>query len=290
MIADGVYLKEEETCRLMKSEFINFFAHFHQQVEILYCAKGSQHVLIDGIGYDLQAGDVVAIFPNQRHHYEPSAKGSGKELYLLLFEPAFTDSLYEEWLNKRPDNSVVRKERLPDFYEDLWIQMYEMYNSTPGPDTAPEPDTEPETEPKPEPKPDPRLIKGYASLLSAYILVQLDLKEGKFTTNQGDMQTVLNYVNRYFQEKLTLASTAKTLGFSTTGLSKLFSEQIGCSFSEYLNLQRTKKAKRLLKSSRLSVEMVGVHSGFQSRRSFFRNFYKICGESPAEYRQKLSPH
>lgn len=261
---ESTYLKEPEPCRLMKAEFINFYAHFHQQVEILYCAKGRQQILIDGISYELQAGDVAVIFPNQRHHYEPSQKSSGKELYLLLFEPSDTEEFYEDWINKRPKMPVLKRDQLPQFFEDLWQQFYEVY----------------------EKQHKIPLFRAYSSLLAAHMLTVMELKSVDVDGEQDDIQTVLNYVNRHYKEKITLDSTAKALGFSTTGLSRVFSKQVGCNFLTYVNTQRVTYAKRLLKTSRLPIDEVGARAGFQSRRSFYRNFQEMCGETPSDYREK----
>lgn len=262
----STYLNEPVPYRIMKADQINFYAHFHQQVEVAYCIGGEMQLLIDGTKYVLYANDAAVIFPNQRHYYYPSENEGDYTAYLLLFFPSHTESFYMEWMYQKPDIPILRSGQLPDFLSGIWEQFYQVYTE----------------------QPELYLFKAYVSLLTAHMLPRLSLqrKTAESLADEEGIQTVLNYVNQNFTGKCSLASAAKELGFSVSGLSRLFSKKIGCGFWEYVNSLRISHAKRLLRSSSYSVQEIRFLSGFPSKRTFFRNFQKSCRMTPGEYREE----
>jgi len=94
------------------------------------------------------------------------------------------------------------------------------------------------------------------------------------------------FPNQHFTEDLSLKSLAKELGMSTSVLTNLFSQSLNCSFTAYLNDLRLEYAKSLLRSDHYSIHEITQLCGFQSDRSFFRNFKQQNGLTPGEYRRQ----
>ena len=61
----------------------------------------------------------------------------------------------------------------------------------------------------------------------------------------------------------------------------------GISFNSYKNRYRINNACYLLSNSNYSILQCALESGYQSVRSFNRNFKNILGITPAEYRNRL---
>lgn len=265
----STYLKEPEPYRIIKAENISFYAHFHQQVEVAYCVSGEVPMLIDGLSYTLQEGDVALIFPNRHHYYQPVGDGRGNFVYLLLFYPLHTENFYTEWTHKLPESPVLRRAQLPEFFPQLWEQFYNVYTGNQ----------------------ELYMFRAYASLLVAHMMPLVKLHPMRppkaLADSQHDaMQAVLNYVNQHFTENITLTEVSKELGISCTLLSHSFSKAVGCSFPRHVNSLRISHAKRLLRSSNYSVNEIGFLSGFQSKRTFFQKFQEMCGQTPGEYRKE----
>ena len=73
-------------------------------------------------------------------------------------------------------------------------------------------------------------------------------------------------------------------------LSNLFKKETGISFSDYVNLQRIKKAQELLTETHLRTYQIAQQVGFQDESYFSRVFKKIVGMRPGEYRKCEIPY
>ncbi len=89
-------------------------------------------------------------------------------------------------------------------------------------------------------------------------------------------------------EDLRLAQVAKTVNMSATYFSGLFKASTGINFVEHVARTRVEKARHLLQDPRRRISEVAFEVGFQSLSQFNRSFRDYAGQSPTEYRAKLS--
>ena len=66
--------------------------------------------------------------------------------------------------------------------------------------------------------------------------------------------------------------------------SKLFKEEAGITFIEYLTTLRMTKAKALLSDPAIPVKEVGTKVGYQDPNYFSRIFKRYTGKTPTEFR------
>lgn len=94
---------------------------------------------------------------------------------------------------------------------------------------------------------------------------------------------------RAFVERgLTVATAAERLAVSPARLSRALNRGTGRSFSEHLAALRVAEAERLLADpahAHLSVEAIGARAGFGSRSTFYAEFRRRTGRTPAERRE-----
>ena len=83
---------------------------------------------------------------------------------------------------------------------------------------------------------------------------------------------------------LTMAETAKLLGFEYHYFSRLFHQLFSMNFRQYLNLYRTEEACRLLRTTQDDISDIALQCGFQTLRSFNRAFKTTTGQTPSAYR------
>ena len=69
--------------------------------------------------------------------------------------------------------------------------------------------------------------------------------------------------------------------------SKLFKQETGGNFIEYLTEVRLRNARELLKDSGLSIKEICAESGYSDPNYFSRIFKKYEGVTPSEFREKL---
>lgn len=99
-------------------------------------------------------------------------------------------------------------------------------------------------------------------------------------------QAAAEYVDSSYREGIRLGDLAQLLHLERSYVSRLFKEEWGVSFSEYLTGRRVEEAKRLLRETGLTMDQVAEQSGFYDTSHLHRTFLKICGISPGAYRRE----
>ncbi len=99
------------------------------------------------------------------------------------------------------------------------------------------------------------------------------------------VQKICDRINTSPEEAHSLAAYAAEHGYSADYLGRVFSAEVGISFSEYVANTRINKAKFLLSSTELSVEGVAEALGYYDTCYFSRQFKRITGTSPGKYRR-----
>lgn len=90
----------------------------------------------------------------------------------------------------------------------------------------------------------------------------------------------------YGRSDMSLNLLAEEFGLSVSHLSRLFKEQVGTNFMEYLLRVRMEAAAELLKESDRKVGEVAEAVGYHNTYSFIRIFKKHTGMTPGEFRSR----
>ena len=93
------------------------------------------------------------------------------------------------------------------------------------------------------------------------------------------------YIQENFNKDLSLDALSKELDISPYYFSKLFKEETGSNFVEYLTNLRMSRAKELLKDERCSMKEICLEVGYSDPNYFSRIFKKNFGVTPTEYRE-----
>lgn len=94
----------------------------------------------------------------------------------------------------------------------------------------------------------------------------------------------IHYMRSNFIEKITLDDVAAEIFLSPAYFSKIFKEQTGFNFNQYLNKLRIEKSKSLLRNSRIPLVDIAGMVGYEDQSYFSKVFKKITGNSPGKYR------
>lgn len=101
----------------------------------------------------------------------------------------------------------------------------------------------------------------------------------------GRLSPVLADMHLNFRYNLTLQEAAGKEFLSPQYLSRLFKEEMGVTFLEYLNGLRLAEAEKALLQSEEGIARIAMDSGFPSEKAFSRQFRKKYGVTPSEYRR-----
>lgn len=100
-----------------------------------------------------------------------------------------------------------------------------------------------------------------------------------------NVQNVLKLIQEEYQKDLSLKYVADHLHLNVMYLGQLFKKETKKSFSQYLNYYRIKLAQELLLNTTINVNEISEKIGYMSSGYFYKNFKKICGLSPKEFRE-----
>lgn len=136
---------------------------------------------------------------------------------------------------------------------------------------------------------------GYKTVIKSELsrFVTLIIREGDFysenhikTATQKNFESVIEYIERCYDRKITLEDLSEKAGYSYNFFCKFFKEHTGMSFVDYLNGVRIKNAKNLLLTTDDTVTDICLKTGFSSLSYFNRVFKNLNGITPTEYRKK----
>lgn len=109
------------------------------------------------------------------------------------------------------------------------------------------------------------------------------LEESTAGRSKWMIQTALQYIEEHYESRITLQEVSEMLGISAGYLSSLFSQNMGKTFSDYVNWVKIQHAKLLLEEHQYMVYEVAEMLGFENAYYFSRVFKKVTGMTPKEY-------
>ena len=95
------------------------------------------------------------------------------------------------------------------------------------------------------------------------------------------------WLRAHHQHAVNIARLAADLDLSTRSFNRRFKQAVGMTASDYLQNQRLRTARELLRTSNLTVNEVALQSGFQDSSYFCARFKKAMGQTPLAYRQSV---
>lgn len=112
-----------------------------------------------------------------------------------------------------------------------------------------------------------------------------DLSRAK---HNHSIHKVMNIIKENYMNKITLEEVAKEVSFTSQYLSKIFKEETGHTFKQYLAHVRIEKSKLLLQQDDLTQADVAYLSGYGDQSHFSRTFKKLTGLSPRSYQRSYN--
>lgn len=105
------------------------------------------------------------------------------------------------------------------------------------------------------------------------------------TMEPSDYVTFIkNFIEEHYASDISLTELADLLHLSTSYLSRLFKQELGMNFTEYVVNYRLNLSRKLICHSELSLKEVAQQVGYFNYSHFSKLFKKYYGKSPNSYR------
>lgn len=263
--------------------------HAHDFIELVYVTEGKGDHVCDGESYPLIAGDVFIINPGEEHTYIIDKKNK-LEIVNCLFMPHLFDDVWLKGLgitesmdyfyvhpflekNERFHHCInLRGEEAENIYRLLEKMGYEYESAQ----------------------------HGYESLIRLQ-LVQLLIELSRIYARASDNRTktdikqqekiifvnrIVGYLERHYNQKLTLSALSDLFGISSRHLNRILKEETGKTVVEYIHEIRINRAKKILAETSEKIIIIAMEVGYEDPAFFTRLFTRKVGCSPGKYREQ----
>lgn len=250
----------------------SYHYNWHNETEIIWLLKGSIEVLVDSQVCSLAEDDILIINPNSGHATFAQENNS-IAMRMHINSAFFTDYGFDFRNGRFHLNTALNK--IHPSYEDMRQTLARLYLQG-----AKDPSN--------------RLVieSQFMNLMNE--ITQFFIEEpgiAKSVTvgkNKKIIEEIGIYIEKNFHLDLNLDTLAKKYNYSSSYLSRLFKEEIGINFYEYLMRCRLQDAIRHLTDTDEKVSQIAFQTGFSDIKSFNLMFKKHFGKTPSEYRNGLT--
>lgn len=260
------------------SRFIEFPAHRHNYIEIMYVCKGTITHYLDGKEVTMQKGDMLLLNQHVQHGVQKAGYDDIGINFIAL--PEFFDIplqmlkeknvLAEFLVDTLRQNNPVSHYLLFRLEEDPAIEnlMENMIASMMNDDRN-----------------EDGINQYTMGIVFLYLLRHVDCLTQNSSQSYKDVvvQSTLNYIDTWYKTA-NLTKIAEDFHQSLSVLSKLIKQSTGFTFQELLQRKRFQKAVMLLVESDLSVEEIVAAVGYENQSYFYRQFKARYGMTPRKYR------
>ncbi|MCY1542620.1 HTH-type transcriptional activator RhaS [compost metagenome] len=117
---------------------------------------------------------------------------------------------------------------------------------------------------------------------------QFAIFRGQRKHDDADIQRVQDYIEKNYEEKITIEDLARLITVGRRTFERRFKEATNNTPVEYIQRVRIEAAKKFFEASRKNVAEVMYNVGYTDTKAFRDIFKKITGLSPIEYRNKFA--
>lgn len=253
MFYESKHSQHGEQLKIETGNNFNFPPHLHSSFELITLLDGEMAVTIDKKQYILTAGMAVLVFPNQVHSLQTSR--TSKHL-LCIFSTQLVRAYSSMYLSRIPRDHAFP---LEPFYVQQLQQLKVKEN----------------------------ILQAKGCLYG--ICAAFD--NGREYVDRKDAREdllgrIFRFVEEHYMDECSLQALADSISYHKVYLSRYFKQCTGLAFTDHVNRYRIQEAAYMLKNSDQKMLEIAYSCGFESLRSFNRNFRAIMGTTPNQYRGK----
>ena len=258
--------------------------HCHDYYQLCYVAKGELRHTQDQTQVKLLQGDVFLIPPGFCHSISFISPAS--ELYSLSFHPAlfhkgFPESGVYRFLTAIGEEKTLSVKLRVHLDEGQRQTVKGLLESLLQQQSREEPSQLSAV---------PSLISATICILSQAYTAHTESRHAAAETAscRQAVQDCIRYIDDNIAAPLTLEVLTRRYGIGKSAFYTLFQQETGMSLKKYINARRIRMAKALMEEQpHLTIGEIGEITGFRDATTFYRNFLRHTGVSPAQYRRGI---
>ena len=276
--------QDESVLALTGSKWIQVYGenihnmHFHNLLEIGYCHYGDGDLVIEDDTYRFDAGMISCIPANYLHVTRSDANVRAFWEYIYISP----EDIVRQWGKSTQEtrqimDAVGRKsffvkvEECPAIAALIRAIFVEMQHRSAH---------------------HRECVRGMAYALLFEIARFNDMGEGQSAGKSVSLQlgSAIEYVDKNYPNNFKIADLANECHMSETHFRRIFQEKMNMTPVEYVNFVRVRKACELIDKTDISMEDVAEKVGFVTPSTFNRNFRRIIGTSPYQWKKRPDNH
>lgn len=247
--------------------------HYHDEIELLACSRGSISAIIDNVRYTIRENEII--FINSRVPHETFCEEDQSSYMFIQFRresfmPSPSDRMAKYLSHlKRNTSGAVSIIKNPAIFESMCAIVREQNEKQ----------------------------AGYVNIIYANVhtICGMLTREKVFTydaeQDTAALQKLLpamDYIDENYGSELSLEQVSAAAGLNKCYFCRLFKKACGVGFSEYLNFVRVSKAEKMLRNTDKTVLEIAFDSGFSSVSYFNSIFRKYKGCTPTACRNAVN--
>ena len=276
--------QDESVLALMGSKWIQVYGenidnlHFHNLLEIGYCHYGDGDLVIEDDLYRFGAGMISCIPANFLHVTRSDADVKAFWEYIYI-NP---EDILRQWGKSTQEirdimeavgkkSFFIKAEENPMIVTMIRAIFEEMQQK--GAHYR-------------------ECVRGIAYAL-LFEIARFNGREAWQTIGKGvslQLESAIEYVEKNYPNDFKIADLANECHMSETHFRRIFQEKMNMTPVEYVNFVRVRKACELIDKTDISMEDVAEKVGFITPSTFNRNFRRIIGTSPYQWKKRPDNH
>ena len=133
-----------------------------------------------------------------------------------------------------------------------------------------------------------RSFEDAIKLVRQTIHVLIDKIEAEKSDRKRSLDEVLTHLNEHYMENIRLDILADQFHYNKEYLTTVFKKKYGLSIGEYVARLKIEDAKRQLRYTTKTMDEIMITLGYSDVSYFYRQFKKVEGISPGQYRKKYN--
>lgn len=242
--------------------------HYHKEIELFLITDGSAYLYVDSVAYEVHKGDILVIAPYHPHNAKIFADRKFSHHCIcfdlkMIYERKLCEELEKGTLTITPHISHTEPyaELLGEYIKKA-CQAHSSGKS--GWELT---------------------VIGNMSLFLGLLKEHCLLQQVKEGTRSNDFAIhVIDYISNNYSNGITSKDAADFLHLSNSYFCRIFKENFGFCFQNYLNAYRLDEASEQLKNSTLPISEISIAAGFNSFSYFSKLFKDTYHCTPSEYR------
>ena len=241
---------------------LGYTSHLHYHIELALVKSGKTRVTVDTEAYQVEAGDIFVVFPNQVHRFETVER---EKYILMIVNPDIISEFLKHFTAAVPISNLIKGAARDKELLSLAEKISDVYRS--------------DINFKDE------ILRGYLLAFFGKLINLIELKDIQ-SKESNALGVILNYCINNSSRFLSLDVLEKELHISKYYISHVMNSKLHMGFNDYINSIRVSNACKYLTKTDKSITEISDLVGFNTIRTFNRAFFKQIGVTPSEYRAR----